>query len=215
MLVIIDFWIPVCIRIGEEEIYIFNIFCFFFRTDSESREKGGQIPFLEVDGFNAGEYFEDYQSFLNPDFHALIPRPQRPCAKFKIHSNKVKIYYEKSKCGENQVAKMMPLLSQILGVPRITNSQFRPTSIRMMKRAKIDDRTIMELTGHKKIATLNNYDPNVDNARKIDRSFAIMGVPQGASSRTPVSCTLTSAQVQAGDRSLVTASISTSLSNLR
>ena len=42
---------------------------------------------------------------------------------------------------------MLPFLSKALGLPHLTNSQVRPTTIRKLKRAGIEDRTVMSLTG--------------------------------------------------------------------
>ena len=182
------------------------------RTDSESKEKGGQIPHLDIDGFNPGEFFEDYLSTLNPEVDHLLPRPQRPSKTFDIHSNKVKCHYERSKIGENQVQKMMPKLSQILGIPRITNAQVRPTSVRRMKRCGISDRDICDMTGHKRISTLENYDPCPENNRKIDRAEAIIA---GCISKPAPTSTITSATVQSVPDPSPVITVSTSLSNLR
>ena len=57
------------------------------------------------------------------------------------------IYYEKAKIGESYVAKMLPELAEALGLPHLTNAQVRPTTIRKLKRAGIEDRTVMSLTG--------------------------------------------------------------------
>ena len=79
---------------------------------------------------------------------------------------------------------MLPKLSEeILGIPRLTNGQIRPTSIRRMKKAGIEDRVIMELTGHKKIENLASYDPLPENTVKIQRSMAIFGAQKPNSQR--------------------------------
>ena len=53
---------------------------------------------------------------------------------------------------------MLPTLSLYLGEQRLTNKSMRPSSIRAMKRAGMGDRQITDVTLHKKIATLQNYD---------------------------------------------------------
>ena len=68
---------------------------------------------------------------------------------------------------------MLPELSEALKIPRLTNTQVRPTAIRKMVRAGIDDRTIMGLTKQKKVETVRNYDPECQNDKKIERAFAI------------------------------------------
>ena len=165
-----------------------------FRTTKEKpKERGGQIPYLDIDGFNAGEFFEDFLNCLNPDTDLLFTRPQRTAAWFRINSPKINCYFETGKVGSTHVGKIMPTLSSILGIPRITNNQVRPTSIRKMKRAGFEDRIIMELTGHRQMSTLVNYDPAPDNSVKIDRSIAILGaVPK----KPRPSSTVTSAQAE-------------------
>ena len=133
------------------------------------------MPCIDIEGFNPGEFYEQYLAHCNPNVGELFTRPQRPCKKFDIHSNEVICYYERKKIGADTVGGIVPELSKILGIPRITNAQVRPTSIRRMKRAGIEDRVIMELTGQKKVDTLRNYDPLPDNSVKIQRSLAILG----------------------------------------
>ena len=172
----------------------YNLLYLIFRTTKEKpRERGGQIPYLEIDGFNAGEFFEDYLNCLNPESDLLFTRPQRTAAWFKINSEKTTCYFETGKVGSTHVGKFMPTLSSILGIPRITNNQIRPTSIRKLKRAGFEDRVIMELSGHRQISTLAFYDPAPDNSVKINRSIAILGaVPK----KPKPSSTVTSAQAE-------------------
>ena len=72
----------------------------------------------------------------------------------------IEIFYrfEKSKVGETQVGKMLPTLCAAAGVERFTNKSIRPSSIRAMKRSGMGDRQITDVTLHKKIQTLENYD---------------------------------------------------------
>ena len=146
-----------------------------FRNDKESMEQGGQMPWIDIDGFNPGEFYEQYVSYLNPNFDYLFARPQRPAKHFDIHSNSATCYFECSKVGPNPIGSTMPDLSEILKIPRIVGAQIRPTSIRKMNRAGIKDRVIMELTGHKKLENLRYYDPAPENEVKIQRSVAILG----------------------------------------
>ena len=139
------------------------------------------------------EFILQAEEFMLPENEYLFQRPKRTARTFKIHDNKTKIYFEDSKCGENIVREMLPTLSEALGIPRLTNCQIRCTAIRNMKRAGIDDRTIMELTRHKRIETLNKYDPLPTNSKKLERSFAIVNPKIGPEK----SATVTSAQFHA------------------
>ena len=156
------------------------------------------MPCIDIEGFNPSEFYEQYIAHSNPEVVELFTRPQRPCRKFDIHSNDAICYYERKKIGEITVGTTMPQLSKILGIPRITNAQIRPTSIRRMKKAGIEDRVIMELTGQKDVDTLRNYDPLPDNSVKIQRSLAILGSKAKTTSET----TSTIAQVHSAASSM-------------
>ena len=62
-----------------------------------------------------------------------------------------------------------------MGIPRLTNNQLRPTSIRLMKRGKKDDRFIMSITEHKRMATIANYDPEPEMDERFDAARLQMG----------------------------------------
>ena len=74
-----------------------DFFFAYFRYDSESNDDGGQIPFLELNGFNPGEFIEDYEKLLNPGVDWMFQKPKRSSKKFNIHSNEETCYYENSK----------------------------------------------------------------------------------------------------------------------
>ena len=100
-----------------------------------------------MNGVNPGRFLEKFFQRLSPDLKYLFQKPMRPLKKFKLHSSDQKVYYENAKVGESHVAKMLPFLSKALGIPHLTNAQVRPTTIRKLKRAGIEDRTVMSLTG--------------------------------------------------------------------
>ena len=87
------------------------------------------MPCIDIEGFNPGEFYEQYLAHCNPNVGELFRRPQRPCKKFDIHSNEVICYYKLKKIGADTVGGIVPILSKILGIPRITNCQVRPTTI--------------------------------------------------------------------------------------
>jgi hypothetical protein len=82
-------------------------------------------------------------------------------------------------------------LSEALGLPRLTNGQIRPTTIRTLKRNGAEDREIMTISGHKEMATLNNYNPNVALERQIQLAQAISNGGKKRS-REPIPSTSTS-----------------------
>ena len=63
------------------------------------------MPCLEIEGFNPGEFFENYLSHTNPKSNNLFTQPQRKAKHFDIHSNDTKVWYETGKVGTNPIGK--------------------------------------------------------------------------------------------------------------
>ena len=118
------------------KIYLFAV----YRKDRESKEAGSQLPFIDIDGFDPGEFVDHYKEHLNPGLDEFFQKPQRQAKHFNIHSNDCKIYYEKSKVGPNPMGQMLPYLTEALGLQRATNAQLRTTAIVKMSRARFSDR---------------------------------------------------------------------------
>lgn len=117
------------------------------KTDDEDLKSGGLIVFEEnFCGFNPGLFVMRFLGKLNPHEDLLFTRPQRPSKAFNLHENRP-IWYEKNKVGVNQISKMMPNLSEILRLPKITNGNCRPTAIRLLKRGGVSDREIVTVSG--------------------------------------------------------------------
>lgn len=144
-----------------------------------------------ISGLNCGRYIESFLKLLHPKNSKIFQLP-RIGKKFLIHKNKTTQYYCNSKVGRHFVAEMMPKLSAACGVPRLTNNQIRPYVIRSLKRAGFEDRVITTLSGHKRIATLINYDPAPEVQTKNLMAKAIMAPKLR---KTVVSETVTSTQI--------------------
>lgn len=96
------------------------------------------------DGFNPGEYFEFYMSFL-PEGGYLFPKPRAASLKFKIHDAEEKTLFEANrKVGKNLVSEMLPKLCLILDRPRRTNHCLRATAVMYMRRAGLSWETIIK-----------------------------------------------------------------------
>ena len=67
----------------------------------------------------------------------------------------------------------VPELCEAIGIPRVTNCQVRPTTASKLKAKNFEDRTIMSLTGHKKVENLQYYAPKVNNSTKFAMAKAI------------------------------------------
>ena len=76
---------------------------------------------------------------------------------------------------------MLPDLTAALELPRLTNGSIRASAIRAMKRFGIDDREVCTVSGHKKAATLANYDPVPHISKRLKMAAAIgssgLGMP--------------------------------------
>jgi hypothetical protein len=145
------------------------------KTDSEDLRKGGVIPFLtNPQGLNLGRYMELFMEKLSGNKN-LFQRPMRAGKKNNIHDPKVTVYFENSKVGPHTIPKLLPKLSEALGLPHLTNCQLRPSGMQSLNRAGIDDRAIMSVSGHKCLSTLKHYVPNQTHGKKIQMVAAICG----------------------------------------
>ena len=97
----------------------------------------------------------------------------RPSKLVKTSLQTLPIWFEETKKGEVTVAKALPDLSVALGLPRYLNNQIRPTTVETLKRAGFEDREIQDITGHKILATLNNYNPVPTTSRKAQMARAL------------------------------------------
>lgn len=147
------------------------------QTDSENLKQAGIIHFSQsAHGFNPGKTYEFYLNSLHEDNVYLFQRPRRPSKEFDLHDpSTITLFEPKAKLGVNTLAQTMPQLCTILGLPRMTNHSLRATSITRMKRFGLEDRAIMRVSGHKRIETLTNYNPNPTVAEKLMVASAITG----------------------------------------
>ena len=118
--------------------------------------------------------------------------------------NEDSFWYKKQPLGVNHIDKMMKLLvkgTTITG--RKTNHSARKTMVETLCRANVPDSTVMQLTGHKSVQSLNHYKkPSLDQQKSL--SYLLSShhptEPQhGAlesSVRTPLSALAASSNVQ-------------------
>jgi hypothetical protein len=85
----------------------------------------------------------------------------------------LQVLFENSPVGPNTVAEFLPKLAEALGMDRLLNRQIRPTGVQLLTLAGVDDRSIMTITGHKKIETLRFYDPVPTFQHKAAMAVAI------------------------------------------
>ena len=94
--------------------------------------------------------------------------------------------------GKNTVAKMLPTLSTTVSEKRFTNNSVRPTSIRQMKRAGLEDREVIFVSGHKDPKTLANYDPLPTWEKRRKMANAIASGSRSSTTSEPSPSTSTS-----------------------
>ena len=85
--------------------------------EGSRQDKGATIPFrASADGFNPGEFVEDFIHFLHPANEHIFQRPLRDCNQNDIHKDtfgpKAKPYFENQKVGVHFVANMLPKVIQ-------------------------------------------------------------------------------------------------------
>ena len=143
----------------KQKIYYYSKVC-SERTKNHQKDEdvevGGIIPFREsISGLNPGLFLERFLALLDPNNPNFFQRPKREAKKNNLHNPKTTVYFENSKVGVNFVSLMMPKMCEAFGLERrFTNCNIRPTSIRLLKRAGIEDRAIAAVSGHKDLKTL-------------------------------------------------------------
>ena len=121
-----------------------------YQNEQDVQDGGGFILFEEnVYNFNPGKYFAMFLEKLHMDAEYIFSRPIRPRKDFILQSNP-QTWYETNKIGNKEVAKALPVLCSVLGIPHLTNCQLRPTAIQLMHDAGYKDQDIMFITGHKR-----------------------------------------------------------------
>ena len=119
------------------------------KTDSENLAKSGIIPFrTDKFGYNPGLYLSLYYKFLNPKQDRLFQKPQRQCKAFDIHDFKRTVLFEDKPVGKNMVGEMLKKLLKAAGQPtEWTNHNIRSTCITSLKKAGVEDRAVMNVSG--------------------------------------------------------------------
>lgn len=124
--------------------------------DSENvEETGGVIPYKTgLYGLNPGQYFEDFLKKLPPDTELLFLRPLCPAAKRNGRLPWIPVWYEKRVVGASNIGFFMQKLTEGMGIPKLTNSQIRRSTIEKFAFNKIESRKIAMVSGHKNLKTL-------------------------------------------------------------
>ncbi len=153
------------------------------RTDKENMENTGLI--IKTDNmseFDPGLLFEIYCSSLNPDNDFLFQRPKL----FKDRNNFLlsSVLFDNIKVGKNPLGNTLPLVTKALGLPKFTNHSLRGTGIRLLKRMGYEDRDIAKISGHKRLDSLNNYDPAPTFHSKKRASLLLTGNCQEKKKKT-------------------------------
>ena len=110
--------------------------------------------------------------------------------------------------GKNQVAKMLPSLTELVSGKRFTNNSVRPTSIRQMKRAGMEDREVASVSGHKDPNSLKHYYPGPGMAKMAKMAEAIANGKRKSVSATVTSSAETS--ISSSAETSTTSSVETS-----
>lgn len=153
------------------------------RNDKENLDNNGLI--IKTDNhseFDPGLLFEIYCSSLNPDNAFLFQRPKvfKDKNTFLLSS----VLYDNIKVGKNPLGNTLPSVTKALGLPKFTNHSLRGTGIRLLKRMGYGDRDIAKISGHKRLDSLNNYDPAPTFENKKRTSLLLTGNCQLKKQRT-------------------------------
>ena len=167
------------------------------RTD-EDISKNGCIPYTvnEV-GLNPGYFMELYKRLLCPRQEKLWQKPKKICKTFSLEkkdeSQESPCFFENGNIGKNYVKFMLERLTAATGSPRQTNCSVRPTTVRQMRRAGYDGRSICEITNHRDPNSLIHYDGASDMNEKFEKANAILKIKPTVAKR--VAATVTSSEI--------------------
>jgi len=145
------------------------------QRDDENIGTSGIIPFQENKfGCNPGKTLELYLSILHPKFDKFFQKPRVEAKNFSLGDEKETVYFYALPVGESKVGEMMATFCDVLGLEHYTNHCIRSTGITMLKKCGYEDRTIMKISGHKCVASLDNYDPSTSLDKRSEMASAMM-----------------------------------------
>ncbi|VDI35764.1 Hypothetical predicted protein [Mytilus galloprovincialis] len=124
--------------------------------------------------------FDFYVSKLSPKCNALFQQP--------LLYPKPNCWYANQAMGKNKLSQMMPRISNEAGLSyRYTNHCIKATVGTGLKRAGVDDLTIMSVTGHRNIKSLESYVAGPSDAQRRALSSTLQGVATASNSNESVS----------------------------
>ena len=98
-------------------------------------------------GLNCLRFYELYLAHLNPNNNRLFQKPYRAAKKFDIHDFERTFLFENQPIGQNQIIQMLATLTEILGVPRLTNHSIRTQAVQTLIKLGFPEHVILQFTG--------------------------------------------------------------------
>ena len=92
--------------------------------------------------------YQLYLLHLHPKNKRLFQKPARyPSKKFNIHDFGRRVLYENSALGEGKIKEMLPKLTEMLKMPRLTNHSIRTQAIQTLIKMGFPEHVILQFTG--------------------------------------------------------------------
>ena len=142
------------------------------QSDSENLGNNGIIAFCQGShGFNPGLLLRIHLDHLNPDCPNMFQKPKDLGPHELAYED---CWYHNCNVGKNPLGSFLPSLTKELKLPHFTNHSLRTSAIEILKESGYSDREIMKLSGHKRMESLNHYNPSTSLAQKSNMAQALV-----------------------------------------
>ena len=142
------------------------------QSDSEDLGNNGIISFAQGShGFNPGLLLSFHLEHLNSGCNLMFQKPKNLGPLELFHEEE---WYFNMNVGKNPLGNFLPQLTKDLKLPHFTNHSLRTSAIEILKLNGYSDREIMKLSGHKRIDSLNHYNPGTTLAQKNSMAHALI-----------------------------------------
>ena len=132
----------------------------------------------ENDANGGFKYLMLYLSKINKDIPALFQYPKK-----NFLSNDT-IWYDRKPLGVNKLSRMMKEISKAAGLSKVyTNHCLRATAITLLSEAKVPNRHIMAISGHRSEASLASSNNRPSQSQLYNCSNVIAAAASGKSKR--------------------------------
>ena len=154
------------------------------QSDSEKLGNNGIISFCQGShGFNPGLLLSIHLNHLNSACDGMFQKPKDLSPSEMAFEQE---WYYNCGVGKNPLGCFLPNLLKELKLPHFTNHSLRTSAIEILKNNGYSDREFMKVSGHKRIDSLNHYNPSTSLTEKSKIAQALVSAGSSRSSTSNV-----------------------------